>query len=524
MMEPKQRIIVDGVDFAEIIRFPKVLGAVLSAMQPSRLVVGLLMVTTLITAGRLWDGFTTPRIPPGGFSEDRWTEQQDDAVQDLLRSSLQEYVPESQWPVAPGADWPTLDGREVMAQIRHHAALAVASEEGAEPAAETGQAARPRFDRIQVQTRLKRINMERPRGTFERTATHARDALNRVADGGRNLQFMSVWGGLKDLVIGLPTGLWKHDKLFTLLYGLLFLFVFALGGGALARMAACQLSMRERLGVWQGIEFAITNWPRLILTPVMPIIVAVILGVFPVLLGLLMRVPVLDVLGAIAYGVSLLVGFLLAFILLGYGFGFSLLIPAAATERCEPFDAQQRAYAYVVQRPLHLLGYSLVALVGLILGYLVVRIVALAMLNLTADLFDLTAGGHPASANAGHAQLFQLVPGMPQETPVTWHGQAADWIIALWQTIVICLVGSYVFSYFFSATTTIYLLMRRVCDGEEIEQIWRPGLEPGTLAPVATAAPAEAAGDSDQTQDEAPDNSGARPAASGDSGDEDGEP
>ena len=63
--------------------------------------------------------------------------------------------------------------------------------------------------------------------------------------------------------------------------------------------------------------------------------------------------------------------------------GFPLLVPAVAAENCDAADAMQRAYAYVLNRPLHLLGYSIVALVGLALGYVVVSLAAATTLNFT---------------------------------------------------------------------------------------------------------------------------------------------
>jgi len=57
----------------------------------------------------------------------------------------------------------------------------------------------------------------------------------------------------------------------------------------------------------------------------------------------------------------------------------------------------------------------------------------------------------------------------------------AAWFIQFWQTIVVNLVISWVLVYLFSSSTWVYLLLRRAADGQDIEEIWRPGLVPGTL-------------------------------------------
>jgi hypothetical protein len=67
-----------------------------------------------------------------------------------------------------------------------------------------------------------------------------------------------------------------------------------------------------------------------------------------------------------------------------------------------------------------------------------------------------------------------------------WHSRWAASAIAFWQALVLCLVAAYVFSFFFTASTKLYLLMRRAVDGQDIEEIWRPGLVPGTLSPLPT--------------------------------------
>jgi hypothetical protein len=56
--------------------------------------------------------------------------------------------------------------------------------------------------------------------------------------------------------------------------------------------------------------------------------------------------------------------------------------------------------------------------------------------------------------------------------------------VGFWQGLIIMLVAAYIIAYLFSASTMIYLLMRRACDGQDIQEIWVPGLVPGTLVPL----------------------------------------
>jgi hypothetical protein len=47
---------------------------------------------------------------------------------------------------------------------------------------------------------------------------------------------------------------------------------------------------------------------------------------------------------------------------------------------------------------------------------------------------------------------------------------------------VVSLVAGYVFANYFGASTIIYMLMRQACDGQDMTEIWQPGVVPGTTA------------------------------------------
>jgi hypothetical protein len=208
-----------------------------------------------------------------------------------------------------------------------------------------------------------------------------------------------------------------------------------------------------------------------------------LLSLLVLLLGLLMRIPVIDIITALFYGLILLLGFLMAFLLVGYVVGFPMLVPAVACENCDGADAMQRAYAYIINRPLHALWYWAVGLFGLAIGFVIIGAIALLTLNLTGALFGELASG-PALDAAGGYQAGTFEHTGPTIAAGSWHQRWSANIIVAWQSLVVCLVVAYVLSYHFSASTIAYLLMRKASDGQETDEIWRPGLIPGTLAPV----------------------------------------
>ena len=54
---------------------------------------------------------------------------------------------------------------------------------------------------------------------------------------------------------------------------------------------------------------------------------------------------------------------------------------------------------------------------------------------------------------------------------------AAHGIIAGWRGLVAVVVAGFAFSYFFTAGTVLYLIARRICDGQGVGDVWTP--EPG---------------------------------------------
>jgi hypothetical protein len=296
-----------------------------------------------------------------------------------------------------------------------------------------------------------------------------------------------VYGAVGDVGLRLPRALWERERAFAITFGLLVLIVGSLGGVALCRMAACDSAGHERLRVWEAIDFALGSAIRAILAPVLPLFLAGLCAVVLLVFGLLL-LPVLDLVGGIAYGLALLVGFLLAFVLIGYALGLPMLLPAVACENCDPADALQRSYAYALNRPLHLLGYAFVAAFGLALGYLVVAAFAAIALNVTAGLVQVIGGA--AVSEAGGFGVFDLVPAREVPLEAAWHARVAGAGVTFWQGVVIQLVGAYLVSYVFTSTTMIYLQMRRLCDGQDPQDIWRPGLVRDTRM-VEPAAPVE---------------------------------
>jgi hypothetical protein len=464
-----RRIVVEGVEFAQLVQFPRILRAVTASFQPPRLVLGVLLVAALMTVGRIWDSVTTPAISPQGLTAPAWSGED---TQDILRAALAEYGSPAE---EPGEE---LGASEVLEQV--HAGyrdlrktLTGQLSETEDPSESLATA-----DQAYIDT-VRRLEGVRPRGIFEATVTHVTAGFNRMVEGLVTLRLGDFFGGAADLFVRTPIALWNHSWIFTLAYGLLFVVVIAIGGGALCRMTAIETAYGEKLRLQEALAFALGSWRRLIFCLLLPLLIAAVLCAVLLIGGFFLMLPWVDLLGGLLYGIALLVGFGVVFLMVGYALGFSLLVPAVACENCDAADAQQRAYAYVLSRPLHLIGYGVVGVVGLAIGFVLASLFAVAILRVTGGLVDAVTA-NPAVAGAYKFELFNLAPDSTASVPLAAHSAWSAWLVTFWQTVVVCLVAGYAIANYFGGSTIIYLLMRRACDGQEITEVWQPGVVPGT--------------------------------------------
>ncbi|MHC4416644.1 MAG: hypothetical protein ACYS0G_15335 [Planctomycetota bacterium] len=489
MAETDKRIVVEGVEFGQLFRFPNILRAVTMAFQPPRLVLALLLVAALMTVGRIWDGMIDPGVAPGGLTAGSWTAVDEVSAQNALRQAVLDHVEEAQWPDAYAAGEP-LGFSAVLALVEaaYRTQRLALQQEAAGATGEARDEARRRLGRAdeRYSATLENLESHRPRGTFEATVGHVTASFSELIEGLVSLDFRAFFASAGELLVRTPVAIWRQDRIFTVVYGLLFVILIALGGGALSRMTANEVARGERMRLQDAVDFALGSWRRLIFSLLLPLVIAGVLCLVLVGGGWLLMWPWVDVLGGLLYGGALLVGFGVVFLLIGYAVGFSLLLPAVACENCDAADAQQRAYAYVLSRPLHLLGYGIVGLVGLALGFVVASLFAAALLNVTGSLVDAFTANAAVAQTRGFA-LFDLTPDRGGAIPLQWHSEWSAWLVSFWQTVVVCLVAAYVFAYYFGASTIVYLLMRQASDGQEISEIWQPGFVPGTTTPEPAA-------------------------------------
>jgi hypothetical protein len=234
---------------------------------------------------------------------------------------------------------------------------------------------------------------------------------------------------------------------------LLCLLVWSLCGVGIARMAAVRFAVAQPVRLREAIAYAGRKLGSSTGSVIVPLLGVLSLWFAGLVLGLLGNIPGIGgAIVGIGWGLAMLAGLAMALILLGLAVGWPLMLASIAVEDADAFDAFGRIYNYVFARPWYLLF-----LVVLMLLY------GSALLVFAATL--LTATNTLAAWAVGSG-----LTGVISE----FGGQA----IATWQNIGRLILHGFVVSYFWSATTIIYVLLRKSEDATPLEAVTLPQMVP----------------------------------------------
>lgn len=242
--------------------------------------------------------------------------------------------------------------------------------------------------------------------------------------------------------------------------------VWALFGGAITRRAALQLGREENLSLRGSLKYAASKWRSYFAAPLLPLVGILIFATPLLFLGFFMRFDAGVFLAGIVWPLALIASLLMALLLLALFFGWPLMWPTISTESTDSFDALSRSWSYVYHRPLHYLFYAAVVTVLGGLGWLFVAYFAdwVAYLSTWA-----------ASWTTGNERMDQIFGGDTLSTPGRWGAN----LLHFWNGCVRLVALGFVYSYFWTASTAIYLLLRRDDDGTDLDDVF---VEPGNQA------------------------------------------
>jgi len=264
---------------------------------------------------------------------------------------------------------------------------------------------------------------------------------------------------------------------FHLAYSLIF-FTFALSvstvaGGAICRMVALQFAQGERPGLFESLRFSTGRFLSFFGAPLTPVFIIICIGSFIAVVGLLGNIAYV---GELIVGLSmpliLLAGVLMMLVILGSIGGLNLMFPTIAFENSECFLAVNNSFRYVFSRPWRLGFYTGIATVYGAVNYAVVRFFVFGLLLtcyrfLEVGFFKDNAKLRILWTEPRFENLYYVSP----EHRAVWTTSVGAFLVHICVLAVVALLAAFVVSYYFSANTIIYALMRKRVDNIELNEV-----------------------------------------------------
>jgi hypothetical protein len=304
------------------------------------------------------------------------------------------------------------------------------------------------------------------------------------------LDFGEVLGSVVDGVRGL-TWAFRYHPAYSIVFFAVVLAVTALAGGALCRMTALEFAGGERLSLAQALRFGVRKFMSLFMAPLAPMVVILAFGLlFIALPGLVGNIPVVgELLVGLSFPLAILAAAVAAVFLVGTAAGLPLMLPAVAYEDSDCFDAIGRSFSYVYTALWRLGFYALVAAVYGAVCYVVVRAFAFLLLWLTYRFLQVGFLGHNEKLlEIWSGPVFDNFYGTAPTAPQTWSMWLGIALVRFWIMVVVGLVGAFIISFYFSASTIVYAAMRNRVDQTPLEEVYVALDKPAAAAVTETAA------------------------------------
>jgi len=280
----------------------------------------------------------------------------------------------------------------------------------------------------------------------------------------------------------------RHHYVYCPIFFVIKLAVISIAGGAICRIAALQSARGEKPGLTEALRFSIKRFTSFFTAPLVPVGIIIFIGLFIFLLGLIGNIPWAgELIMGIFVPLALIAGALIAVVLIGAFAGFNLMFPAVAYDGSDCFDAISRSFSYVYAKPWRMVFYTAIGAIYGAICYTFVRFFAFLLLWITHWSLQLGVWGNDkltAIWDEPHLRDL-LVP--PNWEALNWPQSIAAFLIYLCSLAVVGLLVSFIISFYFSANTIIYSLMRNKVDNTALEDIYKyfdeAEIEPATTEP-----------------------------------------
>lgn len=299
------------------------------------------------------------------------------------------------------------------------------------------------------------------------------------------------------------------NRIYLILIILWTIAVWGFFGGAISRMAAVQLARNEKVGLREALAFARDRCQSYFSAPLFPLVFLGILTFFLMVFGFLEAHTYFFgdiVLAGLLWPVVLIFGLIMAVVLVGL-IGYPLMNPTISTEGSDSFDALSRSYSYVYQAPWQYIWYGFLALAyGAVLvffvGFMGSLMVFLGKWGLAQAPWIASADpardrepsylfvNAPTSfgwrdlllrdSHFAESQVVVSPGGIPTNSyrlsdaymsHMSWSNWIGAFLVSIWLYLFFLLIVGFGYSYFWTASTLIYLFMRRHVDDTDLDEV-----------------------------------------------------
>jgi hypothetical protein len=327
---------------------------------------------------------------------------------------------------------------------------------------------------------------------------------------------------------------------YTRIYLLVILFwtllVWAFFGGMVTRMAAVELAGKDSISVPEAFRFVTARYWSYLCGPLVPILLIALLVVFSIIFGLFQLIPAFgDFFSGLLWPIIILFGLGMALLLVGL-VGYPLMYPTISVEGSDTLDALSRSYNYVYQSPWNYLWYSFLAIcygavVVFFVGFLGSMTVYLGKWAISNTPFIERADRKPeylfiysptsfgwrqlllkdskgealatleeedtalrryGAENTEMAKAIRRDHSKAQEQYNEWmegfytYNKIAAGMVSFWVTLLFMCVLGFGYSFFWTSSTMIYLLMRKKVDDTDMDEVYLEETEPTDPYPPPT--------------------------------------
>ena len=279
-----------------------------------------------------------------------------------------------------------------------------------------------------------------------------------------------------------PLGFLKFGYL--LLGGLWTIGIWSFCGCGIARICLLRLTQDDSAGLDDALQFSVSRFSTCVAAIVLPLLGVAVACVPCFAIGLLLTSDIGTMLGGLLWFFVLAIAAVMAVVLIALLFGWPLIICAISAENQNALDAITRAFAYILQRPLHAAFYSAVSILFGGICWLLVAQVTVTTVQLgswsaswgsnVADASRMDQIRSPVSATGESAS-----GGMSADSSASTQDNQSTAlsigkrIIHFWNGLLFTVAVAFLYGQFWCLASAVYLLLRKDVDETEMDEVYQ---------------------------------------------------